>query len=321
MEACLRSQSDPAAQVRLAGFLAARLASGDAVPVIRLADYASALGPAGLDRLRELATTAWERQPSAGPISDALIEVLITAGDVDGLVRVLAAHPDEHGQAHLRIAAELDMACCPADALAWAERGLRETRRPDGELASYVADRYCEQGRASEAEGVLRGWFATEPSARSYQRLREQAERAGCWDSVRPWALDLLRAQARQAARPGLPRSSPAIVDALIGDGDIDAAWQEARGIASDRQWLMLADLAAPERPADALAVYRRQIESLRKRQGEACYERLARLLESVRDCCERLGNLAEFESYLRGVRADHKGRPRLMRVLDAHQL
>ncbi len=318
LAACLAGQPD---QVRLASFLAGRLVSGDAVPDMRLTDYLGALGPAGLGCLRELVAAAWERQPSAGPARDALIDVLTAAGDVDGLVRVLAAGQDERGRHYLRIIAELDMAGRPADALAWAERGLREAGRPDPDLARYVAERYREQGRDSAAETVLRDWFASDRSAAGYRRLRELAEDLRCWPSVRPWALGVLRAEARLAAPSARARREPAIVDALIGDGDVDAAWLEAKGMASDRQWLALADLSAAERPAEALAVYRRQIEALRKRPGEAGYERLARLLEAARDCCERLGNLAEFETYLRALRDDHRRKPRLIRVLDAHQL
>ena len=167
----------------------------------------------------------------------------------------------------------------------------------------------------------MRDWFASDRSAAGYRRLRDLAEDLGCWPSVRPWALGVLRAEARLAAAPARARREPAIVDALIGDGDIDAAWLEAKGIACDRQWLALADLSAAERPAEALAVYRRQIEALRRRQGEAGYERLARLLEAARDCSERLGNLAEFQTYLRALRDDLKRKPRLIRVLDAHKL
>ncbi|HUY52242.1 MAG TPA: hypothetical protein VMV92_42150 [Streptosporangiaceae bacterium] len=41
----------------------------------------------------------------------------------------------------------------------------------------------------------------------------------------------------------------------LIDDGDIAAAWDAADGIASERQWLTLADLISRDRPADALPV------------------------------------------------------------------
>jgi hypothetical protein len=316
--ACLAGQPDP---LRLAAFLAGRLVSGDAVPVIALNDYASVLGAAGLARLRELVMATWERGSAGGPCQDALIAVLTTAGDVDGLVRVLSASQDAQGHSFLRIAAELDMAGRPADALAWAERGLREASKPSADLARYVTERYCEQGRAADAEGVLRDWFASDRSAAGYRQLRELAGLTGCWPSVRPWALEVLRERARQPALPGRARRGPAIVDALIDDGDFEAAWREARGVASERQWLELADSVALDRPADALAVYRRQIDALRKRSGGAASERIARLLESARDCCERLGNLAEFESYLRAVRDDQKRRPKLIRALDAHQL
>ncbi|HEX9066260.1 MAG TPA: hypothetical protein VF843_14220 [Streptosporangiaceae bacterium] len=330
LDSCRAGPLDLAGQLRLAGFLAGWLASGETVPTLALGDYAASLGPAGLARLGELLIVEWQRQPASAAARSALIDVLTAIGDVDGLVKVLAADQDPRGHSYLRITAELDMAGRPADALAWAERGLRKASRPDADLARYVAERYCEQGRTAQAETVLQAWFETDRTAAGYRQLRELAEDAGCWPAVRPWALDLLRAQARHGGQPGQPRQphqagpasrEPAIIDALIGDGDIDGAWTEARSGASERQWLALADLAAPERPAEALAVYRRQIEATRKRTGEVWYERLARLLEAARDCSERLGNLAEFETYLRALRDDQKRKPRLIRVLDAHQL
>ena len=53
-------------------------------------------------------------------------------------------------------------------------------------------------------------------------------------------------------------------ISALIDDGDVGAAWDAAAGVASDRQWLTLADLISSDRPADALPVYLRAIEPLR---------------------------------------------------------
>ncbi|MGC9541858.1 hypothetical protein [Streptomyces sp. UG1] len=48
------------------------------------------------------------------------------------------------------------------------------------------------------------------------------------------------------------------LIDALLDDGDLDAAWREAVGRADDRQWQQLADLPREPRPADALGVYLR---------------------------------------------------------------
>jgi hypothetical protein len=75
-----------------------------------------------------------------------------------------------------------------------------------------------------------------------------------CWETEREAALELLRSDAarqRQAWGGG-----PVLVDALLDDGDPDAAWEAAVDRADDRQWLTLADRLKDNRPADALSVY-----------------------------------------------------------------
>ena len=116
-------------------------------------------------------------------------------------------------------------------------------------------------------------------------------------------------------------RPGPVLIDALISEGDIDVAWDAAAGIATEAQWLRLADLVAETRPADALAVYQRQIQALKQETGDKAYERLARLLLSARACHLRLGTEAAFGLYLRALREDQKRKRRLISVLDGHGL
>jgi uncharacterized Zn finger protein len=111
------------------------------------------------------------------------------------------------------------------------------------------------------------------------------------------------------------------LVDVLIADGDIDAAWAAADGLASDEQWCRLANLVIESRPADALAVYRRLIATLTKETGDPVYERIAQLLAAARTCHRRLGTEAAFAVYLRALREDQKRKRKLIRILDAHRL
>jgi len=147
---------------------------------------------------------------------------------------------------------------------------------------------------------------------------------AGTWPADRDWALDLLRADA-QAARSGRPGirlwAGPVLIDVLISEGEIDGAWEAALGVASEVQWLRLADLAASTRPAEALAVYLRQIQPLKQETGDQAYERMARLLGGARACHSRLGTEPAFDMYLRALRADQKRKPKLMSILNAHGL
>ena len=317
-------QSAPPDPQRLAGFLARHMVSGDDIPAIRLSDYASLLGAAGLDALRDQVTAAWTAEPSGRPQRLAMEQVLRAAGDVDALIAMLSADPDDHGLSHLRIAEELDHAGRADEALAWAERGLCEASAPEPRLADYVVERYRARGELAAAEAVRREWFTTDRSVTAYQQLREICQEAGTWQATRQWALDLLRSDAaRVAGSSRWPQCRPAavLIDVLIADGDVAAAWNSAEGVASDAQWLRLADLVAETRPADALAVYLRLIDALRKQTGDGVYERMAQLLISARDCHGRLGTAPAFSSYLRALRADQRRKRRLIRILDAHQL
>ncbi|WP_443726296.1 hypothetical protein [Streptomyces coffeae] len=112
------------------------------------------------------------------------------------------------------------------------------------------------------------------------------------------------------------------MIDALLDDKDLDAAWQAATDIgADDQQWRTLADQVRPIRPADALGVYHRLAEPLTKETGNAIYEQLASLLLSIRDCHHRLDTREEFTTYLTALRAGQKRKRNLMRLLDQHGL
>ena len=319
-DACRATATDP---VRLADFLAGRMLAADDGEPVDPADYADMLGQDGMARLKEQVSAAWTANPGGWPERLAMEAILGHLGDIDGLVAVLAANLDRRGLGHLQITAELDRAGRQDEALAWAERGLREPEDPDERLADYVAERYCAAGRIADAVTVRRDRFEAAPSVTGYELLRDVAQRAGGWDTTRDWAIALVRKQAsarRGAAGPGWPRA-PVLIDVLIADGDIDGAWDAAAGIASDDQWLRLANLVIESRPADALVVYRRLIGMLAQQTGDGVYERIAQLLLAARTCHRRLGTQAAFEKYLRAFRDDQKRKRKLMKILDERRL
>lgn len=320
LRACQAAPPDPAG---LGRYLAGLLGREDIAP--RLADYAGLLGDAGLASLRAAAAGAYERDPGDAKARQALETVLRAAGDLDGLIALHAAELDPRGLGHLRIARELEQAGRGGEALSWAERGLHEAAHPDPALADYLAGRYAAAGRAADALALRWDRFTAEPALDSYRALRQAARDAGSWPAERERARELLAADA-QRARFQLARgwaAGPVLIDALLDDGDPDAAWAAAEGnrAVTPEQWLRLADAVASRRPADALAVYRRTIDQLRTMTGNDVYHRLASLLLRARDCHVALGTTQDFRRYLVAFRTDQRRKRALLRILAEHGL
>ncbi|WP_432035785.1 SWIM zinc finger family protein [Streptomyces cucumeris] len=322
LEACRAARPDPEELARwLVGHALCDVDDGftDIDPL----DYEEILGEDGLTVLRKLAVEAW-RGNRRGWAEKYLMERLAKAGgDVYAVIAVYAADLSPSGHTHLAIAHELDTARRPDEALRWAERGIQDARdlaAVDTALVDYLCDRYTQADRLSDAVAVRRDHFRARRTLLAYQQLRAAARAADCWQAEREGALALLRAEAEQ--RPPSWYGGPVLIDALLDDKALDAAWQAATDIgADDQQWLTLADQVRPIRPADALGVYHRLAEPLTKETGNAIYEQLTSLLLSIRDCHRRLGTGEEFTTYLTALRAGQKRKRNLMRLLDQHGL
>ncbi|MFE7427100.1 SWIM zinc finger domain-containing protein [Streptomyces sp. NPDC057545] len=285
-------------------------------------DYEDVLGEQGMTALRRHAVEAW-RSNRTGWAEKYLMERLAKAGgDADMVIAVHAADLAPDGSTHLTIARELDTAGRPAEALEWAERGIRDSEEAadlDAALVDYLADRYTQADRLADAVALRRDHFDAHRTLPAYQQLRAAAQAADGWPPERERALALLRADAER--RPG-SHSVSVLVDALLDDKDTDAAWQAATETgAHDHQWRTLADHARPARPADALAVYLRLAEPLTRQTGNALYERLVGLLLNMRDCHRRLNTPDEFTAYVTDLRTAHRRKRNLMRLMDEHGL
>lgn len=322
LDACRAARPDPG---ELAHWLVGHaLGEGDdGLTDIDPLDYADVLGEAGRAVLRKLAVEAWQGN-RRGWAEKYLMERLAKAGgDVDAVIAVHAADLAPDGHTHLVIARELDLARRPGEALHWAERGIRETRdlaAVDTALVDHLCDRYTQADRLVDAVALRRAHFGARRTLPAYQQLRAAARAADCWPAEREGALAVLRAEAGQRKQGWY--GGPVLVDALLDDKDVDAAWQAATGAgAHDRQWLTLADQARTTRPADALGVYLRLAEPLTGQTGNAVYEQLVSLLLSIRDCHRRLGSPEEFTTYVTALRTAQKRKRNLMRLMDEHGL
>ncbi|MER5869513.1 hypothetical protein [Streptomyces sp. NPDC002044] len=321
LDACRATPPDPE---ELAPWLVEHLLGDvDDLTGIDPLDYEEILGAQGMAGVRRLAAEAWRRNRT-GWAEKYLMERLAKAGgDVDAVVAVHAADLDPDGGTHLFIARELDTAGRPDEALRWAERGVEEAEDPAlvaTDLIDYLCERHSRAGRLPRAVAVRRDHFAARRTLAAYQQLRTVARAADRWDAERATALALLRADAEQ--RPPHRYGGPVLLDALLDDGDVDAAWQAATETgAHDRQWLTLADRSRVSRPADALGVYLRLIGPLLQETGNAVYEQVTSLLLGMRACHQRLNTQDEFTTYVAALRAAHKRKRNLMRLLGEHGL
>lgn len=246
--------------------------------------------------------------------------VLEAERDVDALVAFCAAHLDQRGWQQLRIAHALDRAGRDDEALAWAERGIRSASAPDSRLVDYLAGRYTAAGRADDVLALRRTIFAGERTLANYQALRDAATGCSAWPAERESALELLRKDAetiRHAAWSPWDWRGPVLIDALIDDGDLDAAWTAARDKASEAQWIRLADMSAGSRPSDALAVYAMVIERLTQNTGDKVCRQIATHLLAMRSCHEALGTMDKFRQYMVLLRMEQKRKRNLMEILD----
>ncbi|MFQ3561257.1 hypothetical protein QZN11_31330 [Streptomyces gramineus] len=318
LRACEAARPDPDPTARwLVGHLLGPF--GTMTPVDP-AEYGDILGPTGLARALGLATEAWRNDPTdrAARLRERLLKA---QGDVDALVAAYADDLAPDGATHLRIALELDEAGRAGEALEWAERGLQtagERRDVDQQLVELTCVRHVRAGRLDDALAVRRTRFRAHGSLSSYRSLRSAARVCGRWEEERDAALELLRGNGHHG---GLGRSSRLLVDVLLDEGEVDAAWEAAAEHADDRQLRTLADRMRDRRPADALAVYLRLLEPLKQSTKDEAYQEITRLLRSIRACHHRLGTPDEFSRHMAALRTELKRKRKLMQLLDTNDL
>lgn len=300
------------------------------------ATYADVLGEKGLAVYRRLAEEVWSRVPLIGPgeerefstfrfnithITETLAEL---SEDLDALVAV-KAHDLSSAYSFVEIAELYRKAGRHDEALAWAERGVAAyPERTDVRLREVLADEYHRRGRHDEAMALMWSAFTDRPTLDSYERLRGHAERAGDWDAWRAKALGLMRPatgaarDGRQPARWGPPADRSELVTVFLWEGDVDAAWQEAvEGGCSIQLWMELAARREASHPDEVLPLYQQHVERVIGRKNNQAYEEAVRLLRKVQELMSRLGRGEEFATYLASVRAAHRPKRNLMKLLD----
>lgn len=343
-EACLKARPDPVA-------LAERLFEWELhsdweIFLGAAATYADVLGEVGLAAYRRRAEEVWARTPALAPGEDReystprfvityIMETLAELSqDVDALVAVKAS--DLTSPYHFFEIAEIyGAAGRHDDALAWAERGSAAYPDcTDVRLLEVLAEEYERRDRAQDAVLLMWSLLERRPTLDSFQRLKAHAARADRWDIWRTKALDCLRqaAAAPSATEGGRPRlhgtpnlpswgwavGRSEVVKALLWEGDADAAWEEAvAGGCTIPLWMEVAAARAIDHPEDALPIYRQQVERAIDQKNKRGYAEAVELLHRVRELMDRLDGGDEFSAYLATVRAAHKQKRSLVKLLD----
>ena len=213
-------------------------------------------------------------------------------------------------------------------AMEWAENGVKAfPERTDSRLREFLADEYHRRGRHDGAMALIWTEFSEEPSLGTYQLLKRHADRFKQWPGWRDDALTAIRERIEEAKSSTRRRSDYGswnradhsdLVRIFLWEKNADAAWQEAQaGGCSEDLWMDLAAKREKEHPADAIAVYQREVEHIIDGKNNSAYEAAVRLLRKVQKLMIPLGQTAEFLSFLTDVRARHKPKRNLLKLLD----
>lgn len=305
--------------------------------------YADVLGDEGIAVYRRLAEEVWAKVPPITSRDEGdrthssfrfnithMMEVLASVtGDVDALVDV-KANDLSYAYHYVQIVELYRNAGRFDDALGWAEKGLAAfPERTDFRLLEVVADEYHRRGRHDDVVNLMWSAFAESPGPVSYERLCKHVKRAGGWDEYRPKALDHLRsdiAQRKRGGQPGIRWSRPVdhsdLVSVFLWEDDVEAAWAEAKGGGcTDALWMRLAALREDNYPEDAVPLYQDEVERTIGHKNNRAYNEAVDLLHKVKDLMGRAGQGSQFPDYLESVRAAHKAKRNLMKLLDRAKL
>ena len=322
LDACREGRPDEA---ELGEWLAERHLTADQDIPYGIDSYAQILGDRGLDAYSSTLTIVWDQPGTAGgPALARRLEDLHTArGDTDARVAVLAADLG-HPSRHLRIAELLAAEGRVAEAVDWAERGIAASpagRGPDAPLLAFLAEHYGAVGRRDEAVALLREQFQRRPDHDAYRALAAAAA-PGDGSEQREWALaELHRRAARPTTRSWENPASP-LIEFLVADGDLDAAWAAARQYAvPHRALLRLAQLRAATHPADAVPVYRQEIDNQIEEQSRESFRAAAGWTVRLRDLYRQLGAQEQGMRVVAEIRALHRTQGSLMAEFDTRGL
>ncbi len=274
--------------------------------------YRAALGEVGLAEFRNLLAAQTDQDGFAARYARERLAVL--DGDSAEIVALLGGDLSRPHQ-FIRVAEAMVELGRDEEAIVWARRGIEQTAGwQTDQLYDIACAAHGRREEPAEALALRRAQHERTPTSSSYRQLRTAAE------AIHAWPVE------RDAARRVLSdRNPPALVDALLDDGEDELAWQTATALPDadlgDHAWLRLAEARQKTHPAQALPVYWRLIDGVLQTADRRAYAAAVRLLKRARDAAAAAEEIDAFEARLAALRERHRRRPSLITMLDKAKL
>lgn len=312
-------RADPPDPERLASLLIELALDSPGSLDIPLGEFGPALGARGLAayarQLSEQAATDSDDddEPDGESRPERLIRLrtayLEFSGDVSGLVAHYAETLPEPGR-YLRIGEVLCEAGRPEEAIAWLRRGQGDGGYEGIRIRDRLARVYADTGQPAEALRVRWDSFTCHPGESAYRSLLQEARRAGTAAEVKDRAMALLYQKAERG-------NADTLVSVLLATGETDEAWAAAHRFRCSSTYLFnAAKIRGRTHPADAIPVYKQEVEDAIARTDKNGYRQAALLLSALKDQHQRAG--LDFAPYLSEVKAANRRRTSLMAELAA---
>ena len=272
--------------------------------------YRDALGDRGLAAVRRAVAEEPDDGFAAGWFRKRLA---ILDGDSDRIVTLVGGDLTKPHQ-YVRVAEAMTELGDDDGVLRWCRQGIERT---SGWQTSRLYDLACEihtrRGQPPEVLALRRAQHERSASSSTYARLKAAADLLDAWPVERDAALDALRR-----------RDPGELVDALLGEGDSELAWQTATATGSDvglGRWLRLAEARENAHPADAVPIYWRAVDEALETADRRNYAEAVRILRRARAAAAAAGQDATFRARLAELRERHRRRPTLISMLDKAKL
>ncbi|MXN79703.1 hypothetical protein GR157_33900 [Burkholderia sp. 4701] len=339
LDACRRTGPDP---VKLAERLFRLQADGrwdtfyDVLP-----NYAEPLGSEGVGRYRALVEQGWAALPplAAGRddprtydsvrlnLEHAMESLAKHDGDVDALIRIWSK--DLSASYRFAQIAEL---CAEHrrfdEGLAWAERGMRETKdRHDDRLLGFCIDEYLRRRDFDRADALAWQRFEHNSTAGEFAALMKVAAKTKHRDAVRERATAHMRTLAQQSETSKAsakthwrwqPSPRTELVKMLLAEKDNDAAWDAfCGGPVATVVWPEMAAVRGKTHPDDAIALYHRLLPvAVEQGAGHARYDDAFDVVRKISELRAAHRQQTEFDVELEAIRKTYRAKRNFIKLL-----